>query len=73
MTTEWQELVGATIVNVTERPDDVMGGPRPFVTLEVRYADDVEVNGKTHGTYEVWRDEEGNGPGELAYLGGHGD
>lgn len=71
MTTEWNELVGATIENVTDRPDDAMGSSRPFVTLHVRYADDTTVNGNTHGSYEVWRDEEGNGPGELVYLGGH--
>ena len=66
------ELVGATILAVSSRPNDWPPG-RDFLRLHVRFASDVEVNGANEAYYELWSDEEGNGPGELVYLGENPD
>jgi len=60
------ELVGATILAVEEREGDWRGD---FTRLHVRYRDGLAVNEQAEGFYEIWQDEEGNGPGALALVG----
>ena len=63
---ELDPLVGATIIGVDLREDEYGDS---FWRLHVRYRDGLRVNDNTEGFYELWRDEEGNGPGYLAFLG----
>ena len=67
-------LKGATIsqVSVREPEDDY---DIAAVVIEVRYSPrQIVTNEKGErlifGTYEVWQDEEGNGPGYVALVGG---
>lgn len=63
-------LTGATIEKIDfadwdDGMDFVQGG---VVRMRVRYAEGWQVNGATHGEYEIWQDPEGNGPGFLAFV-----
>jgi hypothetical protein len=40
----------------------------PVVRLRVRWRDGFNVNGNTHGEFELWQDVEGNGPGYLSFV-----
>lgn len=60
---EYKWLEGAKIIAVTNGTT----GPN----LVLRLAPGIAINGQTETTMvevEVWRDEEGNGPGYLALL-----
>lgn len=66
--TELYPLVGGTIEKIWVEKrvgDDWM--PQ-VVRMRVRYANGTLVNDKTHGEYELWQDEEGNGPGYLSFV-----
>lgn len=43
--------------------------PNGVVRLRVRFRDGFQVNGSTHGNFEIWVDPEGNGPGFIAFMG----
>jgi hypothetical protein len=62
---EIQDLVGATILAAWV--EDTDGEQR--VRLRVKFRDDLRVNDSPLGEYEIWQDEEGNGPGFLAFMG----
>lgn len=65
---EVQDLVGATIekVWIVKAKDEY---DIEAVRIRVRYRDGFGVNGSNVGEYELWQDEEGNGPGFLAFMG----
>ena len=58
---ELDSLVGAKIIGFDRRDE--------FVCLHVRYRDGLKVNYEQEGFYEIWQDEEGNGPGQLVLVG----
>jgi hypothetical protein len=60
---EIEDLVGATIEKAWIASDV------PAVRIRVRYRSGLIVNGAAAGEYELWQDEEGNGPGFVAYMG----
>lgn len=76
-------LQGATIkwvriVSVAEQQADARkAGEDEFadfidqacVRMCVRWRKGLVVNGSSEGTFEVWQDPEGNGPGFLAFTG----
>ena len=59
-------LVGATITRVEVVPDP-HDDYQHVLRLHVKFKGTV--NHSQRGVYEVWMDEEGNGPGHLAYTG----
>jgi hypothetical protein len=68
--TELEVLAGAKITRVwvENAPDD--GFSFPEIRISVKYRKNLVVNGETEGVYALWQDEEGNGPGYLAFMGG---
>ena len=65
---ELSDLVGATIEKAwVAGAEDEYDSPK--VRLRVRYRDGFGVNGSAVGEYELWQDEEGNGPGFIAFMG----
>lgn len=63
---EMDSLKGARILGVTRREDEF--DRRTYWTLHVRYRPGLHVNGAKEGFYELWQDEEGNGPGYFALV-----
>ena len=61
-------LIGATITKLRVGPDEISGSRNPMVELTVRFREGLSVNDSKQGTYQVWMDEEGNGPGHLALI-----
>lgn len=66
---EVSDLVGATIVAAKIAKAGCGEVGTKAVRLTVRFRDGFKVNDSDKGTYEVWQDPEGNGPGFLAYMG----
>lgn len=67
-------LVGATIlsIKIEDLPEDLKEfGDDNKIVMKVMLPKPVEMDGKKTGTlsFEVWQDEEGNGPGYLALVG----
>jgi hypothetical protein len=63
------DLRGAKILEVwVQKPpnDDVYD--QPCVRLRVKFREGLRVNDLDWGEYEIWQDEEGNGPGHLAFV-----
>lgn len=66
-------LEGATITKIQIVPD---GYGLDKIVMDVRWRNGLRINDSPTGRFEVWQDEEGNGPGYLAFVGeeeGHGD
>jgi len=69
---EIADLKGATILSAKIKPgvyDDAR-----IIELTVRFREghaisDDGVTGYTEGTYQIWQDAEGNGPGYIALVG----
>lgn len=61
------DLVGAKIVKAWITPGEEYSPPA--VRIRVMYRKGLLVNGSPVGEYELWQDEEGNGPGYLAFMG----
>lgn len=67
-------LVGATIlsIQIEDLPEDLKEfGNDNKIVMKVKMPKPVVLDGKETGTlsFEVWQDEEGNGPGYLALVG----
>lgn len=58
-------LKGAKITSIAIVPD---GYGSDKIVMDVRYRDGLMVNDANFGRFEVWQDEEGNGPGYLAFV-----
>lgn len=67
---ELDTLKGATITDIRIEAD----GYGDFkIVMEVDLRSNLRVNGEQKATFEVWQDEEGNGPGYLALVAGAHD
>jgi len=64
---ELEDLIGATIENAWIEKDDDLDTGR--VRMRVRFRKGLQVNLSHAGEYEIWQDEEGNGPGFIAFVG----
>lgn len=67
-------LVGAKIlsIKIEDLPEDLKEfGNDNKIVMRVKMPKPVVLDGKETGTlsFEVWQDEEGNGPGYLALVG----
>ena len=71
-------LNGATIVSCSIEPPspellaefpDMADDAEDRVVLKVRWRKGLRVNDSTTGTFELWMDAEGNGPGFIAFTG----
>lgn len=67
-------LVGATIlsIQIEDLPEDLKEfGNDNKIVMKLKMPKPVVLDGKETGTlsFEVWQDEEGNGPGYLALVG----
>jgi hypothetical protein len=67
-------LVGATIlsIKIEDLPEDLKEfGNDNKIVMRVKVPKPVVLDGKETGTlsFEVWQDEEGNGPGYFALVG----
>lgn len=63
---ELSDLKGAKITSIVIEPD---GFGDEKITMKVTFRPGLVVNGSRTGTYEVWMDAEGNGPGFFAFVG----
>jgi len=63
-------LKGATIERIwfADWDDGFEVVPEGVVRIRLRFAENVRVNDKTHGEYEIWQDPEGNGPGFVSFV-----
>jgi hypothetical protein len=71
-------LDGATIVSARIAPPDpdllrefpeYAGLASKRIVLRVKWRKGLSVNDSSMGTFEVWQDAEGNGPGYLSFVG----
>jgi hypothetical protein len=59
-------LQGAKITSIAIVPDEYDSDK---IVMTVHFRTGLRVNDALTGTFEVWMDAEGNGPGFLAFVG----